>query len=215
MKRIIQSQVVVLASVLAALGLTLAACGGGGSSAGAGGGGGTTVAGVVKSGGVAGIGIEQGRLAHALIAASDYLIADANAAVYQVSIDCTGGYTDSQPTDANGNFVFTSNDPTFSGDCTISVEGNPVTTVAVTSGTKTEVEVNDNGGTFVVSKTETENSTTTAVKVEVEDSQSASSDDSKSSTQSESSGSDDSKSETQSSSSDDSPSKEGSNSGSG
>jgi len=169
MQRLIKTQLVILGSLVTAICLTLATCGGGGSTAGAGGGT-TMVAGLVK-GGSASLVPEQylpGQAGRAL-AALQLLVPGAQAAVYQVTLNCTGGFNDTQSTDANGKFTFVDpGDGSLSGNCDILVNNIPAASLTVASGTNNEVEINDNGGSFTVVKTESNPSNNNVVEVEVE-----------------------------------------------
>jgi len=177
MQRLIKAQLVIAGSLVAAICLTLAACGGGGSTAGAGGGGGTTVAGSVVKGGSAAVLPDQylqpGSNRQAL-AALQLFVPAAQAAVYQVTLICTGGFNDTQSTNDFGKFTFVGGD-TLVGSCQLLVNGTLAATFDVTSGSKNEVEINDNGGSFSVAKMETENEggSNNVVKVEVEDGKSS------------------------------------------
>ena len=166
MRKLIQTQIVILGSLVTAFALTLAACGGGGSSAGAGGGG-TTVFGSVNNGVAA-----LDRDVHtprtgSLLALGNLVVPTAQAAVYSVTLACTGGFNSTVNTDANGKFTFVG-DATLSGSCNVSVNGALVTTVDVLPGTSNEVEINDTGGGFTLAKVESKPGSN-EFEVEVED----------------------------------------------
>ncbi len=144
MKTITKGQVALLVSMLAAIAITLTACGGGSSSS-AGGSGSrnaATVSGTVTNGGIASLEIRHTE--SLMVAVSDVLIPVARAdEPISVTVICN-----SEPyktfTDENGRFSLEI--PDFTGDCSTLFNGQPGDPIPVEAGMTTQVQVVLNGG---------------------------------------------------------------------
>lgn len=148
MKNVLKGQIIVLASLLTALTITLAACGGGSSSAGGGGGGsGSTLSGTVNDG----VAVNNQSGSKQLLAAiTDIMIRNAHAGVpgIEVGLYKDGTLVDTQFTDNGGKFVFTGLEPgmysvMLKQDGVLVVESPPI---QVAANTKTKVEFSVNAG---------------------------------------------------------------------
>ncbi len=148
MKTIIKGQVALLVSMLAAIAITLTACGGGSSSS-AGGSGSrnaATVSGTVTNGGIASLEIRQTESLLATV--SDVLIPVARADE-PISVTVTCGSAPYQTfTDENGRFSLSIEDlpENFDDECDTQFNGQAGDPIPVQAGMTTRVQVVLNGG---------------------------------------------------------------------
>lgn len=173
MKNIIKGQVALLVSMLAAIAITLTACGGGSSSSAAGGSSVKTasVSGTVTNGGVSALNIRSG--SDFVTALGNAIIPAAHAATeYLVEVNCDGGGNYSGNT-VNGKFKIMVN-VTDTENCNILVDGESAGIVAVTQGRETEVKIAVGvGAPLMVDSFDKGPENSTQVEIEIEDEQSS------------------------------------------
>jgi len=149
MTKVIRTQLVMLFALVAALVLTLAACGGGSSSSGFGGGSGGTITGTVSSG-TAAI-LPSGHLEPVLASVMDLVIEPVHAApVADVTVvlkDSAGKQIETQKTGPTGTFTFMVPE---AGDYIVEVAGADIPVTVGPAGSTQSVEVTTGGGTLMV-----------------------------------------------------------------